>query len=219
MSSIKNSKYFELEYTGKDEKYIDELLAYIEEKSKDISLFFDIDKFDKKVCIKLFDNLVSFREACSEIWRDKKIPTWLCGLSFRIQDKDYIYTPSLEEYKKTDGHNSCTLENLKRLIIHELVHTCHRKYSNVQLPVWIGEGLATFLSHQYEGQELSFDASLEQIKNGGTSYVNYYTMLYYALNNYGKNYILKLLKDKECLEKETIKLYNEVNSLYKSKNR
>lgn len=91
MSSIKNSKWFELEYTRKDEKYIDELLEYIEEKSKEVSCFFDIDRFDEKVYIKLFDNLDSFREACSKVRRNREIPMWLCGLSFQEQGKDYIY--------------------------------------------------------------------------------------------------------------------------------
>ena len=217
MENIKKFKSFELEYTEKDKEYINSLCSYIELHSEEILLFFDLDTFEESVNIKLFDDIETFREACSEIWKDKIIPKWLCGISFRKNGKDCIYTLSLDEYKKTDGHNNCTLENLKRLIIHEFVHTCHRKYSNIKLPIWLGEGLATFLSHQYNNKELSFNASLEQIKNGGASYINYYTMLSYALNNYGRNYILKLLKDSEYLEKETNKLYEEVNLLYKNK--
>lgn len=219
MENIKKIKSFELEYTEKDKEYINSLCSYIELHSEEILLFFDFDTFEESVNIKLFDDLETFREACSEIWKDKIIPKWLCGVSFRNNGKDYIYTLSLDEYKKTDGHNNCTLENLKRLIIHEFVHTCHGKYSNIKLPIWLGEGLATFLSHQYDGIELSFDASLEQIINGGTNYINYYTMFYHTLNNYGKNYILKLLRNENFLEKETTKLYDEVKTLYKNKSK
>lgn len=109
------------------------------------------------------------------------------------------------------------MENFKLLIIHKFVHACHRKYSKIKLPIWLAEGLATFLSHQYDGKELSFNASLEQIINGGTSYINYYTMVSYALNNYGKDYILRLLRDEEYLERETLRLYDEVKLLYKVK--
>ena len=64
---IKKGKYFELEYTAKDEEYIDELFEYIEDESKDIVSFFDIDNFGDIVYIKLFDNLNTFRDECSKI--------------------------------------------------------------------------------------------------------------------------------------------------------
>ena len=218
--SIKKSKYFELEYTEKDEEYIDELFEYVEDESKYIVSFFDIDNFDNIVYIKLFDNLNTFRKECSKVKGGLEVPLWLCGLSFRRNGIDRIYALCLEEYKKTDGHNNCILEDLKRLIIHEFVHNCHRKYTNIKLPMWLGDGLATYLSHQYDGDNnLTFNASLDEVINGGVSYKNYYIMFSYALNNYGKDYILGLLKDEEFLKEETVKLYNEVSSFYKNKSR
>lgn len=215
---IKKGKYFELEYTEKDEEYIDELFEYIEKESKYIVSFFDIDNFDNIVYIKLFDNLNTFRKECSKVKGGIEVPLWLCGLSFRRNGINYIYSLCLEEYRKTDNHNNCTLENLKRLIIHEFVHACHRKYTNIKLPVWLGDGLATYLSHQYDNNNFIFNASLDEVINGGTSYTNYYIMFSYVLNNYGKDYILSLLKDEEYLKKETVKLYDEASSFYKNKN-
>lgn len=217
--SIKKSKYFELEYTAKDEEYIDELFGYVERESRDIVLFFNLENFGEKVRAKLFDNLNCFRNACSEFWRDRKVPLWLCGFAFHKKGKNYIYSLCLEEYKKTDEHTNCTLENLKRLITHEFVHACHSKYSNIKLPIWLGEGLATYLSHQFDNQKLSFNTSLDDVINGGVGFKNYYTMFSYVLNNYGKHYILSLLKDEEFLKEETVKLYNAVSSFYKNKSR
>ena len=93
------------------------------------------------------------------------------------------------------------------------MHACHQKYTNnAKLPAWLSEGLATTISHQYDNKELSFDASLEQMLNGGTDYKNYHTMFSYALKKYGRKYILDLLKNKKKLEKETLKLYEEVRA-------
>jgi len=217
--SIKKSKYFELEYTEKDEGYIDELFEYIEREAIEIVKFFGLENFGEKVSAKLFDNLESFRNICGEIWKDRKVPMWLCGFAFHKKGKNYIYSLCLEEYKKTEEHSNCTLENLKRLVTHEFVHACHSKYTNIKLPIWLGEGLATYLSHQYDDQKLSFNASLEEVINGGVGFKNYYTMFSYVLNNYGKNYILSLLKDEEYLKDETVKLYLEVSLFYKKKGR
>lgn len=215
MSYKKESKYFQLVYTKKDNEYIDELFSYVEKESKNITLFFGLESFEEKVSIKLFDDLNSFRDACSEVKGGAKVPLWLCGLSFRKNGKNHIYSLCLDEYKKTDGHNNCSLENFKQLITHEFVHACHRTYTNIKLPIWLGEGLATFLSHQYDGSELLFNATLEQIIKGGANYINYYTMFSYALNKYGKYYVLKLLNDEKYLEDETKKLYDEVEKIYK----
>ena len=100
-----------------------------------------------------------------------EVPLWLCGLFFRKNGKNYVHSLCLEEYRKTDDHNSCTLEIFKRLITHEFVHACHRIYSNIKLPIWLGKGLATFLSHQYDGVELLFDTTLDQIINGSADYI------------------------------------------------
>ena len=213
-----NTDYIDLEYTEKDIEYINELKGYIDCNYKEIVDFFGITNFDAKVSIKLFDNLEKFRAACGEIRKNKEVPLWLCGLSFYKDNKYNIYSLSLEEYKKTKSHDNCTLKDMQLLIMHEFVHACHYKCTNnAKLPLWMSEGLATTLSHQYDDIEISFDATLEQVINGGIDYKNYYAMFVYVLNNYGKDYVLKLLKNTEYLEKETPKLYEEVNLYYKQK--
>ena len=80
--------------------------------------------------------------------------------------------------------------------------------------LWLTEGLATFLAHQYDDKELEFNATLEEIKVGKTSYTNYYIMFNYVLNTYGKDYILKLIKDEELLQNETNRLYEETKERF-----
>ncbi|MBQ7136882.1 MAG: hypothetical protein IJO43_02760 [Bacilli bacterium] len=211
----KSNEYVVLEYTECDSSYINELVDHINLSSKEIVDFFDGISFQEKANIKLFDNLDAFRNSCMKIWGKKEAPAWLCGLTFKMNNYYNIYTLNLEEYKKTEGHNKHTLTDLKQLIIHEFVHVCHRKYTNdAKLMVWLSEGLATTLSHQYDGCKDSFDATLEQMISGGTKYKNYYMMFSYVLTTYGRNYILKLLENKEYLSNETPRLYEEVINYY-----
>jgi len=213
---IINTDFIELEYSEKDVEYINELITYINYNSKEIVGFFGITDFGQKVSIKLFDDLSIFRVACGKIRKNEEVPLWLCGLSFCKNNKCIIYSLCLDEYKKTKGDSNDTLNQLKYLIMHEFIHACHQKFTNnTKLPIWMSEGLATTISHQYDNVKPSFNATLEQVINGGTDFKNYYTMFSYVLDNYGRNYILELLKSKEYLEKVTPKLYEEVNLRYK----
>lgn len=212
----KEIDYMHFEYSEKDIMYLEELISGIDYTSKEVISFFELYQFGEKVNVKLFDNLEEFRIKCSEKNESRKIPSWVCGLSFYENNKCNIYTLCLEEYQKTKGHTNCSLKDLQYLIIHEFVHACHQKYTNnAKLPVWLSEGLATTISHQYDNKELSFNATLEQMIDGGTDYKNYHTMFSYVLENYGRKYILELLKNKKKLEKETQQLYEEVKySIY-----
>lgn len=212
----KKFKYMNLEYTEKDYEYIDRLISHIDHNCKSIVDFFQITNFGESVSVKLFDNLETFRSECSKIKNDHTVPLWLCGLSFYKNGKCYIYTLCLQEYKKTQYHYNDSLVELELLIMHEFVHACHQKYTkNRTLPVWMSEGLATTLSHQYDNIKSNFDATLDQIIYGGTDYKNYYLMFSYVLNNYGRNYILNLLKSKDKLQAQTSILYEETQSYYK----
>ena len=71
--------------------------------------------------------------------------------------------------------------------------------------VWFGEGLATNLSNQFT--KLEINCSLDDILNGKAQYINYYSMVKYLLDNFSKDYILGLAKEKALLEKETKDIY------------
>ena len=121
----------------------------------------------------------------------------------------HINVLSLEKYKKTQGHEKHNLNDLKCLIMHEFVHSCVLKINNSSLPAWLNEGIAIKLSHQYDNKEYKFNASLNEMINGCNNYINYYTMFSYALDKYGKDYILDLILNNKAFD-ETEKLYNDL---------
>lgn len=205
---IKELKYINLEYNECDKNYIDELIDYINLSSEKITNFFSIDSFNPKVDIKLYDDIDKFNE-WYYYFNKKEAPLWFCGFSFKMNGVYHINVLSLEKYKKTQGHEKHNLNDLKCLIMHEFVHSCVLKINNSSLPAWLNEGIAIKLSHQYDNKEYKFNASLNEMINGCNNYINYYTMFSYALDKYGKDYILDLILNNKAFD-ETEKLYNDL---------
>lgn len=205
---IKELKYINLEYNECDKNYIDELIDYINLSSEKITNFFSIDSFNPKVEIKLYDDIDRFNE-WYYYFNKKEAPLWFCGFSFKMNGVYHINVLSLEKYKKTQGHEKHNLNDLKCLIMHEFVHSCVLKINNSSLPAWLNEGIAIKLSHQYDNKEYKFNASLNEMINGCNNYINYYTMFSYALDKYGKDYILDLILNNKAFD-ETEKLYNDL---------
>ena len=65
--------------------------------------------------------------------------------------------------------------------------------------------MATNLSNQFKKMEIN--CSLEDIIYGNAKYINYYSMVKYLLDNFSKEYILMLSKNKKLLENITNDIY------------
>ena len=219
---IKELKYMNIEYTEKDKLYIEELVDYIEQISQEIVDFLGIVNFGNKVEVKLWDDITKYRKSQFNVYpcgakNADEIPKWSCGFAFSKDNKSYVETLCLEEYRKTLGHENGTLDDLKHLILHEFTHSVHLKVNDKDC-VWLSEGLATTISHQYDNYDLTFDASLGQMKGDGyTHYTNYHTMFYYVYETYGRDYILELVNNYELQKQETERLYNETVEYVKNK--
>lgn len=203
-------KYIIIEYPNKMLEELKEFIANLEKETERIVNFFGITNFEEKVKIKIWDNLNEFRAFAKEnnffIDNNGNVMEWLCGITY----KNNINTLTLEEYRKTKGHENGNLNDIIYLILHEFVHACHDKLTNnKKIYKWLADGLATTISNQYNDRELSFNATLEEIQNGNIDYINYHTMFVYVYKTYGKNYIITLINNYELQEKETPKLYYE----------
>ena len=222
----KETKYMIISYTDKDLKYIDYLVENIDKIAEEIVNFFDINDFGEKIKVVLNDSLEAYREKYIEtgffLDKDGSVPKWSCGFSF--QNK--VETLCLEEYIKTRNSNTGNKEDLLYLILHEFTHACYKRVRRDKRRYkWLSEGLATTLSHQYDNSELIFNATLNNVCDGVVSdYRNYHTMFKYVLDtcpeemklfdNFGREYILKLIDDYDLLVQDTPKLYNEVREKY-----
>lgn len=198
-----------IEYTKCDEKYIDGFVSYLEKVSQEIVDFLNINYLDSKIKVTLWDSLEDFRNLYLKLGWNSSVPNWVCGFANNCD----VETLTLEEYRKTSGHEYANLQDLMHLILHEFVHACNNILSTNKHYAWLSEGLATTISHQYDDDDLKFNASLNEMINGCHNYSNYHIMFIYVYNTYGRDYILKLLKNFDLLKKETPRLYEETKEL------
>lgn len=207
-------KYIIFDYGEDSVNYIDSLTNNFDDLCDEIVKFFALENYGEKTTVILWDDLEKFRNFYNENFK-RKCPETTVG--FQIVNN--INSLSFNQYIKTKGNENNSMDDFKRLILHEFVHAVHRKVSDIYQLMWLVEGLSTSLSKQYAYKtDLVFDASLDECIKGGTNYSNYYLMFNYVLNNYGKDYILKIIKDKNFGYLETPRLYSEVNSYYNNFN-
>ena len=158
--------------------------------------------------VKLFSDINEFRNFYTSLY--KEIPKgWFCGFAL----DNSVYTLSLSEYKKCYSHENATILDLIRLVLHEFTHAVHSKRNDNLECKWLREGVATYLSGQYEDAN-EIKCTYDELLNC-CSYANYKAMFEYVLNTYGKEYILKLIDDEELLNKDSKRLFEEAVSFYK----
>ena len=203
----KKTKYMNIEYSDKDIWYIDELINGLGNISQEIVDFFDIREINVNVI--LYNSIEKFRKKFWEIFC-YQCKEWTCGFVSRKKENT-IYTLSLDEYRKTKYHELHNLDDLIFLILHEFVHSCHNQYTKNHLYVWLSEGLATYLSQQYDKYHVNeLNCQLDNLINGGVSYNNYYFMFKYTYEKYGIDYIKMLLKNEQFMIEQTPFLYNSI---------
>lgn len=56
---------------------------------------------------------------------------------------------------------------------------------------------------------MEINCPLDDVIQGKAKYINYYSMVKYLLDSFGKDYVLKLSKDKYLLERATNDVYYE----------
>ncbi len=205
-------KQLELEYNKDDLEYIEDFKKEIEKYYDSILYFFNLDKLDRNIKIKFWNNVTEFRNYFDNLMKKDNIKTkpWVVGRTTSNEKESRIDLLSYKESIKCQGHEKETIHDLLKVGIHELVHFVQFDYNHhTDVMTWLSEALATNLSDQYENKEVYFNTTLEDIINGKSKYGNYYLMGKYLLENYDKEYILKLVKDNELLKQETPKIFKE----------
>ena len=95
----------------------------------------------------------------------------------------------------------------------EFIHICHEDIGTYKDTfIWLREGIAIILSKQYDGLNYKIDNCTLDIllNNKRTWYINYYSLVKYAIDKYGFEYLKKLITKPSIQEKATIKLFNEL---------
>lgn len=199
---------YEIIYNECDKEYIEEFIKYFEQEKENIFNFFNIEKLNKKLIIKLYDTIDKFAE-----YRHNVLYEWSVG-NMDVDDNNYyIHMLSYKELIKRKGHENQDIIDLYKLLLHEFVHVCHENIEPIRKSlIWVREGIAILLSHQYDNKEKRLtNCTLEDLvtNNNRIGYINYYTLMNDALINNGVEYVKQLVSNSEFAKEETSKIYNE----------
>lgn len=202
-------KHIRIEYTEKDLEYIDELCDYIDSETQGILDYLGLTEFGEPINVKLLATLEELRENYKNITH-MEAPEWLSGNTY----EDTTLELTLEEYRKTQYHEDATVESLEALILHEFVHAVVFRILGRNIKVqWLSDGLACYLSKQYNNHTIR--DSLEDILNENARYSIYETMVQYLDVTKGRDYILELIKKtKEEILEITPEVYEGAKKMY-----
>ena len=188
--------------------YINDSIDYLEMNMKDIMNFFEINSFQNKINIIVWNNLEAYKKHIEKFFEYHDY--------MRADTNDgNINLLSIEEAHKTHTHANMNIDELKSTILHEFVHICQQQ---VQLEknnndiVWFWEALATNLGNPEEFSKTRIKASNEEISNFNSLQNNYliaFTIGNYMLENYAHEEILEYIKYPTKLLNDENKILNE----------
>ena len=201
----KESKFFIINYTDSDKDYIDKLLIDIDTEALKIMKFFGIDEIKDKFEVNLIPTKKEFSKLSLELCNFKDDEY---GIGF-VKDR-IMYCLSFKDYKST-YYSFYKYEDFVKTITHEFVHSCHQLKTNNKSSIrCINEGLACYLSKQYNREIHELEASLDDFVNDKyINYDNYYLLVEFIFNNYDNDYISELIYNKEFARNEIEKIYND----------
>ena len=199
---------YTINYNECDKEYISDLISYFDDRKIDIFKFFGIEKLSKKLIISLYDSIDKYAE-----YRNYNLSLASVGNMDVLDDNYYLNILSYKEFIKRKGHEKNNLDYMFKTLLHEFIHICHEEIDSCRNSlIWIREGVAIFLSNQYEELNYKVDScSIDDLLNNKRVwYINYYSLVKYAFDKYGIDYVKKLVFNYDFCKCETSKLYNEL---------
>ena len=214
----KINKYAIINYDKTDENLVDILSQYLIENAKEIYDFFDVDVEKANISIiptkEEFDRLIKEKKSDSNY----VVPKYCRGCRF---DDGEILILSIYDYKNTthafkEENYEQALDEYKKVFVHEYIHYVNYLFENKhncsRTARYLVDGIASYLSHQYDNLDADFDYSIEDIL-GNNCYFGWYLVTKYLIENYTHDYILELFQSsRQARELLINELYDEVKN-------
>lgn len=195
----------------KDINYIDEIVSVLENNTRDILDFFELDKLSQKKKVVIFTDINKYKEHL--IPYVKEFKEWMCGDTY----DGNINFLEISEARKSNAHKNMTLDEFIKGILHEFVHSCQQELNmNSNGNAWYWEALATNLSGQdYTKVDLS-DCDFESLQknfNGTKNGYSYaYTLGRFMLENYPKDKLLEYIKNPTLLKMDANDIFESAKN-------
>ena len=220
--SSKECKYAIFNYNESEEQLISECAKYLDSMAPEICSFFQVFPQEKATI-----NIIQTKKQFDDEYRkqlnldeDYQVAKWVIGF---VPKNKQIFMLSIGDYKNTSHAFSPEqavkmTEYFKKTIVHEFVHFVHDQFNKAHgccnKTTWLAEGLATYLSHQHDGEELRSFPSKEQVLQGH-SYVQFNYLVKFLIENYNKDVLFSMLENgaymRAFFENE---LYDKAKSFY-----
>lgn len=212
-----------------DEDLIDGLIAHLDTHAHEVYDFFEVFKPEAKVII----NIIPTKKEYDDLYREAhSLPGDLAipGSFIGNYQNGVITFLSLHDYKSTTNRYKDVpfdeaVEYYRKTILHEYVHFVNeifnKEHACSYTERYLSEGIATYLSGQWENRSIPFDFSIEDILHRkDISYGAYYLVTKYFVENYDKCYVLEIFQsNRQARELLKDELYDRAKEYYSRLNK
>lgn len=190
-------EFFEIEYTPDTKDLSEKVADTLELSLAGIMKFFELDRIEKKIEVKITSDLNSYIDHIFQI--SNNYYEWMVADAYEGK----ITILSFDVMRKKQGRENMDYEQYCQIIVHELVHICQQQVNaDARDCMWFWEGLAT----NFAGQERFInvaDITKEQLVQGFNQlpdpYAVAYTIVHFMLKEYGHEQILNYVKEPKIL--------------------
>lgn len=199
-------------YNQNDEN-VQYLIDVLETKTNDIMNFFGLKTLSKKMIVKIYYSVEDYKQHLVPYLEEsgRKYYEWMIADTF----DDNINMLELSLCQKLNSHKNDTLQDYMQNILHEFGHICHHELlgeNNSHGHIWFSEALATNVSGQdYSGNSINctYNELKEDFNSASNNYPTAYLMGKFMLENYGREFVLNLIKNWQLLDEFAPKLFEE----------
>lgn len=217
----KETKFATFIFEKSDKDLINILAEHINKFANVAFDFFEIKLPKYKVKIHIIPTKAEYDELYKKTYNKKQVKDWMIG-NYNSEKCTITYL-SLHDFKNTSHKDILenqdeALKHYKRTIFHEFVHYVNDVFAKEHgcsgTEKFLEEGIATYLSGQYEDKKPCLTASVEDLLNREKSlYDDYYLITKYFVENYNKNYILQVFQsNRQASELLKQELYDKVKT-------
>jgi hypothetical protein len=188
--------------------YITDLIEALEENLGRIMRFFELSRLTKKIAVRLWNSTEAYAHYLKPYIGEYH--SWLVADTYNGDINILAYALFIQ----SDGREKSTMDDYRKVIVHELVHACQKEVNPQAKDVfWYWEALATNLAGQ-QYPLLDIPYTMPELSRGFMNLHNSYTAAYtlgrYLLEHYSNERLLEyarkpsgLIADSERILKET----------------
>lgn len=198
---------FIIEY-NENLKYIPEIVEYLENKMNEIMCFFELNSFNKKIKIIVYNRVELYKKHIEQFF---EYHDYMCADT----NDGNINILSLEAAHETKTHANMTLDEMKKVILHEFVHICQQEKEVEHIlddVIWFWEGLATNLGNPDKYEVVQFNNvtnyDINEFLCAANNYPISFTIVNYMLENYSHTEILEYVKFPSKLVNDSEQILN-----------